>query len=69
VTGTLTSQIRVNPGDWLFGDMDGVMVIPADKVEAVLIRAEEVLTIENRSRDEIRAGGDVADIYAKYGRL
>ncbi|MDE1992706.1 MAG: dimethylmenaquinone methyltransferase [Rhizobiaceae bacterium] len=69
VTGTLTAQIRVDPGDWLFGDMDGVVVIPADKVDAVLQRAEEMITIENRSRNEIRAGGDVADVYAKYGRL
>lgn len=69
VTGTLTAQIRVDPGDWIFGDMDGVIVIPADKVEAVLARAEEIMGIENRSRNEIRAGGDVADVYAKYGRL
>jgi 4-hydroxy-4-methyl-2-oxoglutarate aldolase len=69
VTGTLTAQIRINPGDWLFGDMDGVVVIPADKVDTVLAKAEEMTTIENRSRNEIRAGGDVADIYAKYGRL
>src|SRR5262249_39672031 len=69
VTGTLTAQIRVDPGDWLFGDMDGVIVIPADKVDAVLQRAEEMIAIENRSRNEIRAGGDVADVYAKYGRL
>jgi regulator of RNase E activity RraA len=69
VTGTLTAQIRADPGDWIFGDMDGVIVIPADKVDAVLTRAEEIMGIENRSRNEIRAGGDVADIYAKYGRL
>ncbi|WP_105427176.1 RraA family protein [Neorhizobium tomejilense] len=69
VTGTLTTQIRVNPGDWIFGDMDGVIVIPADKVDAVLDRAEEIMGIENRSRNEIRAGADVADVYAKYGRL
>jgi regulator of RNase E activity RraA len=69
VTGTLTAQIRVDPGDWIFGDMDGVLVIPADKADAVLARAEEIMGIENRSRNEIRAGGDVADVYAKYGRL
>jgi regulator of RNase E activity RraA len=69
VTGTLSAQIRVDPGDWVFGDMDGVLVIPADKVDAVLARAEEIKGIENRSRDEIRAGADVADVYAKYGRL
>lgn len=69
VSGTLTSQIRVDPGDWLFGDMDGVIVIPQARVEDVLARAEEVIGIENRSRNEIRAGADVADVYARYGRL
>ena len=28
VSGSLTSQMRVDPGDWLFGDMDGVVMIP-----------------------------------------
>jgi 4-hydroxy-4-methyl-2-oxoglutarate aldolase len=31
VTGSLTSQVRVNPGDWIFGDEDGVLVIPKDR--------------------------------------
>jgi 4-hydroxy-4-methyl-2-oxoglutarate aldolase len=69
VTGTLSAQIRVDPGDWIFGDMDGVLVIPAGRVEEILAHAEEIVGIENRSRNEIRAGGDVADVYAKYGRL
>ena len=69
LTGSLTTQVRVNPGDWVFGDMDGVVVIPAAQVETVLARAEEVSGIEDRSRNEIMNGADVADVYAKYGRL
>jgi regulator of RNase E activity RraA len=49
--------------------MDGVVVIPAAQVETVLARAEEVSGIEDRSRNEIMNGADVADVYAKYGRL
>jgi len=69
VTGSLSAQIRVNPGDWVFGDMDGVVVIPADRVEAVLGKAEEIGGIEDQAREEIRNGADVSDVFAKYGRL
>jgi regulator of RNase E activity RraA len=69
LTGSLTTQVRVDPGDWVFGDMDGVVIIPAAHVETVLAKAEEVSGIEDRSRNEIKNGADVADVFAKYGRL
>src|SRR5689334_17224719 len=50
VRGSLSSQIRVDPGEWLFGDMDGVVVIPAGAVEEVLRRAEAVGGIETAAR-------------------
>lgn len=69
MTGTLTSQVRVNPGDWLFGDMDGVLVIPQEALFDILTRAEEAAAIESRSREEVQAGVPVGEVYAKYGRL
>lgn len=69
MTGTLTSQVRVNPGDWVFGDEDGVVVIPADALEEVLARAAEAKSIEDQVRAEVRAGAAVSDVYEKYGRL
>jgi 4-hydroxy-4-methyl-2-oxoglutarate aldolase len=69
VSGSLTSHLRVNPGDWLFGDMDGVVVIPAARVGDVLTRAEAIGGIETKARDEIRNGADVKDVFDKYGRL
>ena len=69
VAGSLTHQVRVNPGDWIFGDMDGVLTIPADKVEEVLRRAEEIGGIEDQAREEIRNGADVTAVFEKYGRL
>jgi regulator of RNase E activity RraA len=69
VAGALTAQVRVNPGDWLFGDMDGVIAIPAGKVEEVLRRAEEIGGIEDRVREEIGSGADVTAVFEKYGRL
>jgi regulator of RNase E activity RraA len=69
VSGSLTSLIRVEPGDWLFGDMDGVVVIPRDRVDEVLAKAEEVGEIEDAARVEIRDGADVKAVFDKYGRL
>lgn len=69
MTGTLTSQVRVNPGDWVFGDMDGVLVIPQEGLFDILDKAEKAAAIENRSREEVQAGVPVAEVYAKYGRL
>lgn len=69
VSGSLTSHIRVEPGDWLFGDMDGVVVIPAASVTDVLTKAEAIGGIETAARDEICNGADVKDVFDKYGRL
>lgn len=69
VSGSLTTLMRIDPGDWLFGDMDGVVVIPAGRVEEVLTKAEEIGGMEDEIRDQIRNGADVRAVFEKYGRL
>lgn len=69
IAGALSAQVRVNPGDWVFADMDGVLAIPAGRVEEVLRRAEELGSHEEQMREDIRNGGDAAEIYARHGRL
>jgi 4-hydroxy-4-methyl-2-oxoglutarate aldolase len=69
VAGSLTSQVRIVPGDWIFGDMDGVVVIPAKNVEEVARRAEDMGGIEDLARAEIRNGADVTAVFEKYGVL
>jgi regulator of RNase E activity RraA len=69
ISGSLTSQIRVEPGDWVFGDMDGVVIIPKNLLEEVLAKAEEVGEIEDAARIDIRNGIEVKAVFDKYGRL
>jgi regulator of RNase E activity RraA len=69
MTGTTSSQVRVNPGDWIFGDEDGVLVIPKDALDEVLAKSEEAKDIEDKVREEVQAGIPVIDVYNKYGRL
>ncbi len=53
---------RVFPGDWLIGDMDGVVVIPEKRAIEITNRAMDVLEKENRIRKEIKDGGTLSQI-------
>lgn len=62
----IISGIRVNPGDWIVGDDDGLMVVPKQNAEEMTNHAMDWLEKENRIREEIQTGatslGKVADI-------
>ena len=61
--------VAVNPGDLVFGDLDGIVVVPAAMVEAVVRTATEKVSRENHSRDELRRGAFLRTVYDKYGVL
>lgn len=69
MSGTLSSQVRVEPGDWIFGDADGVVVIPRARLEEILTRAEAMEDIEAKARAEIQRGVDFTDVLERYGRM
>jgi len=52
----------VRPGDWLIGDMSGVVVIPKERAYEIARRAVEVNHTENRIREEIRRGGTLGSL-------
>jgi len=54
--------VRVFPGDWVFGDDDGVVVIPQKRAVEITNRAMDVLERENRIRKEIKQGGTLGKI-------
>lgn len=49
--------VRVDPADWLIGDDDGVVVIPASMIDEVLQTAEEIVAAEERIREAVHSGG------------
>lgn len=57
----------INPGDFVFGDTDGVVVIPQAMIMDVLVKAEGVLARESGMRRELREGVPIKDAYNKYG--
>jgi len=61
--------VLVNPGDIVFGDIDGVVVIPRELEKEVIPLALEKVGKENQLRDELLKGSLLRDAYNKYGIL
>jgi regulator of RNase E activity RraA len=61
--------VLVNPGDLVFGDVDGVVVIPSSVAEETVSRALDVVEKENLTREALRRGAFLKDVYEKYGAL
>jgi len=53
---------EILPGDWIVGDLDGVVVIPKDKIVEITNRAMDVLEKENRIRKEIKDGTTLSSV-------
>ncbi|MDA1257807.1 MAG: RraA family protein [Chloroflexi bacterium] len=61
--------VPVRPGDYLFGDVDGIVVIPSEILEATVEAAFKKSEGENITREELLAGKSLSEVYAKYGIL
>ena len=61
--------VTVSPGDLVFGDADGVVVVPQAIEAKVLAIAFDKINGERHSMRELREGSFLRDVYAKYGVL
>jgi 4-hydroxy-4-methyl-2-oxoglutarate aldolase len=61
--------VAVRSGDIVFGDADGVVVIPREHEAAVIAKAKEKAQGEDRTRVELRQGRLLSQVYEKYGVL
>jgi len=56
----------IRPGDWVLGDIDGVVVAPAEVAETAFVCALEKVTGENRVREELVRGRSIREVFAEY---
>jgi 4-hydroxy-4-methyl-2-oxoglutarate aldolase len=62
-------EVLVHPGDFVFADFDGVVVVPRAMVKQTLELAADKVRRENHSRAELMEGAFLRDVFAKYGVL
>ncbi len=61
--------VDILPGDYILGDRDGVVTIPAAIAEQVIAKAEEVVRTEDIVRKRILEGVHPLEAYRSYGRF
>ena len=59
-------DVLVNPGDLIFADFDGIVVIPKKIEKEVIEKAKEKIHTENLSREELLNGKSLSEVYNRY---
>jgi len=60
-------QVRVRPADIIFGDIDGVLLVPVEVEEEVFARALEKARGEKLVKKAIEKGSSTVEAFEKYG--
>jgi regulator of RNase E activity RraA len=61
--------VLVRPGDLIFADYDGIVVVPRDVEDEVLRQAADKVGKENSTRGELLKGRTLRDVYDEFGVL
>lgn len=69
ISGELTGTVTVNPGDFIFGEEDGVIVIPKELTLTVLEECERIKDLEDQARHDFARGDDPVEVFQRYQRF
>jgi len=61
--------IRIRTGDFVLADIDGIVVIPEERAEAVVADVHKVMKTENLVRKAILNGVSPKEAYLRYGKF
>ena len=61
--------VPIEPGDYIFGDIDGIAVIPKDVVDEVIDRSIETVKKEDEVREMLQNGASMTEAYHKNGAI
>jgi 4-hydroxy-4-methyl-2-oxoglutarate aldolase len=62
-------EVLVHPGELVFADFDGIVVIPRSVEKEALRLASEKVGRENKSRQDLLSGKSLKEVYAAHGVL
>jgi 4-hydroxy-4-methyl-2-oxoglutarate aldolase len=60
-------SVRVEPGDWVIGDADGVILVAQSRAAEVLKLAQEIEAAEDQIRNAIEAGMRLDEARKRFG--
>ena len=63
----LMGEVVVRPGDWIFGDFDGIVAVPAEIAYDVLVAAEQIVNKEVEIKDWVQSGLKPTEVVARGG--
>jgi regulator of RNase E activity RraA len=69
LSGATAKWVQVNPGDFVLGDEDGFIVVPAGVVDDVLGAAEAMTATETRVRASLKDGMTLEQALERYGHV
>jgi len=69
VAGATTPIVTVHPGDFVLGDANGVIVVPAALIDDVLQRAEALTAKEVDIRAALAEGSTLAECLERFGHV
>lgn len=61
--------VLVRSGDIVFGDVDGVVIVPIERADEVLAAAAVKIYAEDRTREALGRGQLLRDVFSRYGIL
>ena len=62
-------DVRIEAGDYLLGDRDGMVRIPKAHLSDITEKSTEAMQTENKVRTAIMAGTDPQEAYLQYGKF
>jgi regulator of RNase E activity RraA len=62
-------DVVIAPGDYMVGDRDGMVRVPAGRAEEIVAAAETAIATENKVRTAILAGVDPQEAYKRFGKF
>ena len=62
-------EVLVHPGELVFADFDGVVIIPQHLEQQTLFRAFDKVTKENLSRRDLLSGDSLRTVFDRHGVL
>jgi regulator of RNase E activity RraA len=65
----MIGEVRIEPGDWLHGDRDGMVRLPASALDEIIPAAVEAMQTESKVRKAILEGVDPQEAYRRHGKF